>query len=244
MAEFDQWFSVLGLLLKNVQWHKIALRWKPFNSICNSALLTRWWWKALLLISILILNDGPVKKSISIWLWGGCLFGEAWQISDWILGWYLCFQGFPGGLVVKNLPAMQEPWVWSLGWEDTLEKEMATYSSILAWEIPWIEDLGRLQSMGLQKSQTWLRNWTTTIYVSQGRAWPWLVLRECCFAPSVYTCHCGLWWAFLSDGCYCTQFAMSCWLRFWASWSLIYLHESIATQDSSRGAFEKIFRVR
>ena len=117
--------------------------------------------KALLLISILILNDGPVKKSISMWLWGGCLFGEAWQISDWILGWYLCFRGFPGGLVVKNLPAMQEPQVWSLGWEDTLEKEMATYSSILAWEIPQIEDPGRLQSTGSQKSQTRLSNFTS-----------------------------------------------------------------------------------
>ena len=64
MAEFDQWFSILGLLLKNVQCHKTALRWRPCNSICNSALLTRkwWWWKALSLISILILNDGPDKQ--------------------------------------------------------------------------------------------------------------------------------------------------------------------------------------
>ena len=44
---------------------------------------------------------------------------------------------FPGGPVVKNLPAKQETWVWSLGWGDPLEKEMATHSSILAWEIPW-----------------------------------------------------------------------------------------------------------
>ena len=252
MAEFDQWFSVLGLLLKNVQCHKTALRWKPFNSICNSALLTRWWWKALLLISVLILNDAPVKESIFIWLWGECLFGEAWQISDWILGWYLCFQGFPGGLVVKNLPAMQEPRVWSLGWEDTLEKEMATYSSSLACIIPWIEDAGRLQSTGSQKSQIWLSNWTaTTIGVSQGRAWPWLVLREHCFAPSVYMRHCGLWWAFLSDGCYWTplkenHFSLP-WVAGWgvqASWSLIYLHESTATQDFSRRAIEKFLRVR
>ena len=45
-------------------------------------------------------------------------------------------KGFPGGLVVKNLPAMQETGVRSLGWEDALEKGMATYSSILAWRIP------------------------------------------------------------------------------------------------------------
>ena len=44
--------------------------------------------------------------------------------------------------MVKKLPAMQETWVWSLGLENTLEKEMATHSSILAWEIPWIEEPG------------------------------------------------------------------------------------------------------
>ena len=47
---------------------------------------------------------------------------------------------------------MQETWVWSLGQEDPLEKEMATHSSILAWEIPWTEEPGRLQSVGPQKS--------------------------------------------------------------------------------------------
>ena len=59
--------------------------------------------------------------------------------------------GFPGGSVVKNLPAVQETWVQSLGWEDPLKKEMATHSSILAWEIPWTEEPGELQSMGLQR---------------------------------------------------------------------------------------------
>ena len=49
--------------------------------------------------------------------------------------------GFPGGSVVKNPPAKQETQVQSLGGEDPLEKEMATYSSILAWEIPWTEEL-------------------------------------------------------------------------------------------------------
>ena len=52
--------------------------------------------------------------------------------------------------MVKNLPAVQETWVQSLGWEDTLEKEMTTHSSILAWRIPWAEELGVLQSMGSQ----------------------------------------------------------------------------------------------
>ena len=52
---------------------------------------------------------------------------------------------------VKNLLAMQETRVRSLGWEDPLEEEMATHSSIHAWKIPWTEEPGRLQSMGLQR---------------------------------------------------------------------------------------------
>ena len=52
--------------------------------------------------------------------------------------------GFPSGSVVKNLPAMWETWVQSLGQEDPLEKGMAAHSSILAWRIPWTEEPGRL----------------------------------------------------------------------------------------------------
>ena len=52
---------------------------------------------------------------------------------------------------IKRLPAMQETRVRSLGWEDPLEKEMATHSSILAWKIPWTEEPGVLQSMGSQR---------------------------------------------------------------------------------------------
>ena len=51
---------------------------------------------------------------------------------------------------LKHLPPMQETWVQSLGWEDPLEKDMATHSSILAWRIPWMEEPGGLQSAGLQ----------------------------------------------------------------------------------------------
>ena len=53
--------------------------------------------------------------------------------------------------MVKRLPAMQETWVQSLGWEDSLEKEMATHSSTLAWKIPWMEEPGRLQPIGWQR---------------------------------------------------------------------------------------------
>ena len=58
--------------------------------------------------------------------------------------------------------AMQETQVWPQGQEHPLEKEMVTHSCILAWEIPWTEEPGRLQSMGSQKSQRVLSNWTTT----------------------------------------------------------------------------------
>ena len=53
--------------------------------------------------------------------------------------------------MVKNLPAVQETWVQSLGWEEPLEEVMATHSSILAWRIPWTEEPRGLQSMGLQR---------------------------------------------------------------------------------------------
>ena len=52
---------------------------------------------------------------------------------------------------VKHLPTMRETWVLSLGQEDSLEKDMATHSSTLAWKIPWMEERGRLQSMGSQR---------------------------------------------------------------------------------------------
>ena len=59
----------------------------------------------------------------------------------------------PMAQMVKNLPAMQETWLPSLGQDDPLEKEMATNAGVFAWRIPWTEEPGRLQSMGSQ-SQT------------------------------------------------------------------------------------------
>ena len=63
-----------------------------------------------------------------------------------------------GVSLVKDLSAIQETWVRSLGREDPLEKGMATHSSILAWRIPWTEEPVRLQFMGLGKNQTGLSN--------------------------------------------------------------------------------------
>ena len=53
--------------------------------------------------------------------------------------------------LVESLPAKRETWIQSLGWEDSLEKEVATHSGILAWKIPWMEEPGRLQSTGSQR---------------------------------------------------------------------------------------------
>ena len=56
--------------------------------------------------------------------------------------------GFPVAQMAKNLPAMRETWVQSLGWDDPLEKGMATHSNVLAWRIPWTDEPGGLQSTG------------------------------------------------------------------------------------------------
>ena len=64
---------------------------------------------------------------------------------------------------VKRLPTMWETWVWSLGQEDPLEKEMTTHSNTLAWKILWMEEPGGLQSMGSQ-SRTWLSDFTFTLF--------------------------------------------------------------------------------
>ena len=70
---------------------------------------------------------------------------------------------------------MQETWVWALGWEDPLEKEMAIYSSTIAWKIPWTEEPGRLQSMGLQRvGHDWATSLITHVFIclSSYPAWP------------------------------------------------------------------------
>ena len=93
-------------------------------------------------------------STLSIW----------WYLSTYLPTYpstYLIFNAFSQGMYtpraslvaqrVKHLPAMWKTWVRSSGWEDPLEKEMATHSSTLAWKMPWMEELGRLQSMGLQR---------------------------------------------------------------------------------------------
>ena len=93
--------------------------------------------------------------------------------------------------MVKNLSTVQETWVQFLGWKDPLEKGMTTHSSILAWRIPWTEEPGRLQSMGLKRGR---HNWVTFIYIhTLMTGWlcsekcratipNWLQLEQLCFA--------------------------------------------------------------
>ena len=64
--------------------------------------------------------------------------------------------------MVRSLPAVRETWVPSLGWEDPLEEGMDTHSSVLVWRIPWLEEPGRLQPMGVTKSWTPLSDFQFT----------------------------------------------------------------------------------
>ena len=119
-----------------------------------------------------------VSFLLKFWFFNFTLFCQFWNLASvsptsghshalrcyFILGVYLrmwvlansfsCRLLWVASLVVqrvKRLPAMWETWVQSLGWEDPLEKEMTTHSSTLAWKIPWMEEPGRLQSMGSQR---------------------------------------------------------------------------------------------
>ena len=76
--------------------------------------------------------------------------------------------------MVKNLPAMQEAWIQSLGGEDPVEKGMSTHSSILAWRITWTEERGGLQSMGSQRvGHDWVTN---TTYAVPGTFYYWHII--------------------------------------------------------------------
>ena len=121
----------------------------------------------------------PVRQFIasggqSIWSFSFSPSNEYPGLISFKINWFdlLAVQGTLKGLLqhhyvrpkvaqtVKRLPAMQKTWVQSLGWEEPLEKEMAAHSSTLAWKIPWMEEPGRLQSMGSQKV---LHDWATSL---------------------------------------------------------------------------------
>ena len=99
----------------------------------------------------------------SLWFFRGLLHGDSCLLQSLLPSCGPLGLGpiwLPGGSVVKNLPAVQETWVWFLGREDPLEKEMATHSGSLAWEVPRTEKPGRLQPMWSQSRTTtkWLNN--------------------------------------------------------------------------------------
>ena len=89
-------------------------------------------------------------------LWNGIIFNLLWIFIP--IAWFIIHWASLVAQMVKNLPAMWETQVWSLGQENPLEKGMDTHSSILAWRIPWTEESGELQSMGSQRVR---HNWGT-----------------------------------------------------------------------------------
>ena len=98
-----------------------------------------------------------------LWLTILWLFISEDRLLDVIFDCYIYMSPHLTSLVaqrLKHLLAMQETWVQSLGQEDPLEKEMATHSSTLAWKIPWMEECGRLQSMGSQRVR---HDWATSL---------------------------------------------------------------------------------
>ena len=105
-----------------------------------------------------------------LWLVGNVRETSDWGKAENLLGLFIYY----GLQMVENLPAMQETHVRSLGWNDTVEKGMATQSSILAWRIPWTEEPGELESMGSQRIR---HDWSTKTFrillsfLDEGQEW-------------------------------------------------------------------------
>ena len=122
---------------------------------------------------------------------------------------------------VKNLPATWNTWVWFLDWEDPLEKEMATHSSILAWEISWTVEPGRLQSMGLQRvGHDWVTKHTAQCLINSCHlqsTWS----RSCCLQVNITLCG-NL---FLDTGCESVKNS---------KWSVAVLHFQFIQQITKR----------
>ena len=95
--------------------------------------------------------------------------------------------GPPVAQMVKNLPAMQETQVWSLGQEDPLKKGMAAHSSILAWRIPWTEEPGMLQSMGCRVEHNWATNTATHTHTHPSCLKPPSAVVHWVVSPSTYS---------------------------------------------------------
>ena len=122
-----------------------------------------------------------------------------------------CYMGFPGDWVVRNLPAMQETWVQSLGQEDPLEKGMKTHSSILAWRIPCTEEPDGLQSMGPQRVRRdldteqqqhtvyiYIHTYIYTYCIYTHNASHACIHEYICMSICIYTCLICIWYMCVS----------------------------------------------
>ena len=159
--------------------------------------------------------------------------------SEWLLfaryySWHIVFYlilalnilGLPDGSDGKNPPAMQNTWVWFLCWADPLEKGMTTHSSILAWNIPWTEEPGGLQSMGWQRVR---QDWATIIFT-----W-WLQTRNIYYLM-VSVRKSAIWewlnWRFLAWG-FLIRSQSRCWLGLHLSEDLPGARKSTSRMASS-----------
>ena len=121
-----------------------------------------YFWKLLYCINTLVCSSTRLLRTFSYRQYLVVMNNDGINICVYICKWpnfYL--RASLVAPMVKNLPAMQETHIKSLGWKDPLEKGMATYSSILAWKIPWKQELGELYSMGSQRVG---HDWETKTY--------------------------------------------------------------------------------
>ena len=112
-----------------------------------------------------LISDSSAFSKSSLYLWKflvHILLKPSWKGFEHYLASMQNEHNCVIAQTVKNLPIMWETWVWSLGQEDPLENGMATHSSVLAWRIPWTEEPGGLQSMGLQRVRN---NWATNTFI-------------------------------------------------------------------------------
>ena len=124
-------------------------------------------------------NSFPPLKSLT-WIRSSMSLYEVY--------WEIVFLYLRASLVaqrLKCLPAMWETWVRSLGWEDPLEKETATHSSILTWRIPWTEELGGLQSTGCKESDTTERLDAHFHFQGACHSMRWIPLGKVVLRPSL-----------------------------------------------------------
>ena len=123
---------------------------------------------------------------------------------------------------VKCLPTMRETRVWSLGGEATLAKEMTTHSSTLAWKILWIEEPGRLQSMGSQRiGHDWAISLSLSIYTSLGMLWDYHLFCR------------GSWMQMVSTPCMCMYISVWMGQFLWSHPSYTHTHTHTYTHSTS-----------